>query len=87
MKLPTISGQEILKILKKEGFVIISQKGSHIKVRKESPSDGKITVIVPNHKTLKRGTLKAILKQANITLDQPLKNLKKPLNSADLPID
>ena len=75
MKLPIISGQEILKILKKEGFVFISQKGSHIKVRKQHPSAEKVTVVVPNHKTLKRGTLKAILKQADITLDQLLKNL------------
>ena len=75
MKLPIISGQEILKILKKEGFVVINQKGSHIKVRKERPSGEKVTVIVPNHKTLKRGTLKSILKQADITLDQLLKNL------------
>ena len=72
MKLPIISGQEILKILKKEGFLVISQKGSHIKVRKQRPSNGTITVIIPNHKTLKRGTLKAILKQADITPEQLL---------------
>ena len=70
MKLPTISGQEILKILKKEGFVVISQKGSHIKVRKENPPAEKITLIIPNHKTLKRGTLRAILKQANISIEK-----------------
>ena len=60
------SAKEILKKLKKFGFVEISQKGSHIKLR--GIREGKIqTVIVPNHKQIATGTLQSILRQANIS--------------------
>jgi len=51
MKLPTVSGKEVIKSLEKEGFVLVSQRGSHVKLRKEDR--GVVTtVIVPNHKTI-----------------------------------
>lgn len=60
------SAKSVLKALKNAGFVKVSQKGSHIKLR--GLSEGKIlTVIVPNHKTIARGTFSSILRQANIT--------------------
>lgn len=60
------SARELINILKRAGFQIISQKGSHIKLR--GIKDGKIqTVIVPNHKEIAKGTFKSILIQANLT--------------------
>lgn len=60
------SAREIIKILQKAGFEIISQKGSHIKLR--GIQNGKLqTVIVPNHKEIARGTFSSILNQANMT--------------------
>lgn len=60
------SARELISRLKKLKFVIISQKGSHIKLR--GLRDGKMqTVIVPNHKQIAFGTLSSILKQANLT--------------------
>jgi len=60
------SAKDVLKALKKLGFVKISQKGSHIKLR--GLIDGKLqTVIVPNHKQIAIGTFSSILKQADIT--------------------
>jgi predicted RNA binding protein YcfA (HicA-like mRNA interferase family) len=55
------------------GFIVISQKGSHIKLRK----DGLIvrTVIVPNHYEVAKGTLQSILEQAGITLEEFLSKL------------
>lgn len=54
----------MLKILKQNGFEIISQNGSHIKLYNE---DNKRTVIVPNHTgDIKIGTYKSILKQAGL---------------------
>ena len=59
-----ITPKEIVKILKKNGFVEISQKGSHLKLKDEK--SGK-TVIVPMHsKELPLGTEQAILKQAGL---------------------
>ena len=70
-KLPVISGRDCITALQKAGFVISSQKGSHIKLRY-----GGIVVIVPNHKTLDRGTLKNILDQANLSIEEFLNLLR-----------
>jgi len=60
------SAKEIIKTLHRAGFRVISQKGSHIKLR--GIREGKIeTVIVPNHKEVARGTFSSILSQANMT--------------------
>lgn len=61
-----------LKIL--SGFEIITQKGSHVKIRRFNENN-KQTLIIPNHKQLDTGTLRGILKQASkyIPLDE-LKN-------------
>lgn len=60
------SARVVLHTLKKAGFVIISQKGSHIKLR--GIREEKLqTVIVPNHKEIAIGTLVSILNQAAMT--------------------
>ena len=66
-KLPVISGKECIKALKKVGFEIARQRGSHIVLVRENP---KATVIVPNHKELDRGTLRAIIRPLNLTVDE-----------------
>jgi predicted RNA binding protein YcfA (HicA-like mRNA interferase family) len=68
-KLPIISGEEVVKILEKGfGFEFVSQKGSHIKLRKVV--DGKtITTVVPNHKELMTGTLRGVLDLAKIDIE------------------
>jgi len=60
------SAEEVIKRLKKLGFIKVSQKGSHIKLK--GLIEGRLqTVIVPNHKEIAVGTLSSILKQANIS--------------------
>ncbi len=60
------SGRDIITRLKRLGFMIVSQKGSHIKMR--GVRGGKLqTTIVPNHKEIALGTLASLLKQANVT--------------------
>lgn len=66
MKLSPLSGKEVIKVLEKDGFIKVSQRGSHIKLHKQHYPVGRATIIVPAHKTLKKGTLAKILKQANI---------------------
>ncbi|HWA07002.1 MAG TPA: type II toxin-antitoxin system HicA family toxin [Ignavibacteria bacterium] len=65
-KLPILSGKEIIKILNKFGFTEIRQKGSHVILKKYVDSK-EIGCVVPLHKEVAIGTLKGILKQANIT--------------------
>jgi predicted RNA binding protein YcfA (HicA-like mRNA interferase family) len=61
-----ISGRKVIKILCRDfGFYFVSQKGSHIKLRKRI-NYKEITTIVPLHKELAPGTLKGVLKLAQI---------------------
>jgi len=60
------SARQIIQALKRAGYKIVSQKGSHIKMR--GIREGKLqTVIVPYHKEVARGTFSSILIQANMT--------------------
>lgn len=64
--LPLVSGAEAIAALAKAGFVEVSQRGSHVKLRRQ---DG-ATVIVPRHRELARGTLRSILRQAGLSVDE-----------------
>jgi len=64
-KLRVLSGSEVCKILTKHGFVRVRQSGSHIIMRRQL-TDRSITVPVPNHSELARGTLKSIIDQSEI---------------------
>ena len=63
-KLRVLSSTEIIKILGKFGFVIVSQKGSHIKLKRTVDFGIKQSLTIPNHYELDRGTTKAIYNQA-----------------------
>jgi predicted RNA binding protein YcfA (HicA-like mRNA interferase family) len=65
-KLPIISGKELIKILEKNGFKIVCQKGSHLRLKKITDVKIYITV-VPLHKEIAPGTLLTILKQTNLS--------------------
>jgi len=67
-KLPVISGQDLCKALKKTGYVIDHQTGSHIILRNEKPPHRRLTV--PDHKEIAKGTLRAILRQAGMTVEE-----------------
>ena len=66
-KLPQISGKECIKALEKAGFFVKRQKGSHIILCRNEPF---AEVVIPNHKTLDKGTLRAIIRQANLDVDE-----------------
>ena len=72
-KYPILPPEKIIKVMKKLGFNKISQKGSHAKYINEKT--GKI-FIIPIHYEIARGTLKNILEQADIELEEFLKYLK-----------
>jgi len=74
--LPVISGQRTIKALTKAGFQITGRKGSHIKLKKKV-RDKVFVVIIPDHHELARGTLKSILRQANMTKEEFLKLIEE----------
>ena len=63
----TFSGNEVVKALRRIGYIVDHQRGSHIFMHnlKENKS-----VIIPQHKELKKGTLNNIIKKVGITLDE-----------------
>jgi predicted RNA binding protein YcfA (HicA-like mRNA interferase family) len=64
VKLPRdVSGPEAVKALRRLGFMVTRQDGSHIRLSK-----GGLHVTVPNHRTLLPKTLQSILRQANISV-------------------
>jgi predicted RNA binding protein YcfA (HicA-like mRNA interferase family) len=66
-KLPRISGRECVAALARVGFIIRRQQSSHIVLRRDDPFS---QLVVPDHKELDRGTLRAILRQAGISIEQ-----------------
>jgi len=60
-----LSGKAVCLILMKHGFVQIRQRGSHIIMQKQI-SDYTITIPVPNHKELRTGTLRSIIRKSGI---------------------
>lgn len=65
-KLSRISGNECIKALEKAGFQFKRQEGSHMILRRDDPF---AQLVVPNHKELDRGTLRAIIRQAGLSVD------------------
>ncbi|MCL4360029.1 type II toxin-antitoxin system HicA family toxin [Patescibacteria group bacterium] len=66
-KQPVVSARQLVGVLKRLGFSLVSQRGSHIKM---CHPDGRIA-IVPNHKIIKKGTLKkGILNPLGISIDE-----------------
>lgn len=66
-KLPRISGQKCIKTLERAGFQVLRQRGSHIILRRDSPF---AEIVVPNHKELDKGTLRSIIRQAGLSVDE-----------------
>ena len=65
-KLPTISGKDLIKSLTKQGYYIRGQTGSHVHLRHLT----KLPVTVPNHPTISKGTLNAIIKELGLTREE-----------------
>jgi len=64
--LPIISGAECVKALEHLGYSIVGQKGSHVRLHCE----GRGPVTVPLHRELKRGTLRSIVRSADLTVEE-----------------
>lgn len=73
-KLPVLSGKDVIKALSKIGFIHVRTKGSHAILNKQT-GRGKVTIPVPLHRELAKGTLKSIMRQAELELEDLLKLL------------
>lgn len=71
-KLPLLSGEDLIKALKKAGFRVIRQKGSHVSLQK-----GTYKTVVPLHDELAKGTLLGILKQCGLSREDLIDLTKK----------
>ena len=72
--MPELPYQEIIRALQRDGWVVIRQRGSHIRMQKHI-GDRTLKIIIPAHKPVKRTTLSHILKQAEIELGRFLELL------------
>ena len=78
-KLPVVSGRDLIKFLKKLGYEVVRQRGSHVRLRKET-ENGIHNITIPYHDEIAKGTLNAILndvsKWNNIPKEELIKRLK-----------
>ena len=72
MKLPLLSGREIVAALQRLGFVEVHRKGSHVKMEH---SDGR-RIVFPFHDEVDRYTLKGALRDANVEVNDFLRSLR-----------
>jgi len=73
-KLPSVSGERVVRALKRAGFVELRQKGSHVSLERRV-GDQIFRTVVPTHSEVAKGTLSDILKQAGLTLEEFLEKL------------
>ena len=65
--LPVLSGREVVRVFESFGWTVARQKSSHIILTK----DGEIvTLSIPNHNEVARGTLRSLIRSANLTVDE-----------------
>ncbi len=67
-QLPVLSGRQVAKALRKIGYAFDHQRGSHIVLRQTDPPHRRLTV--PDHDEVAKGTLRAIVRQAGLTVDE-----------------
>ncbi|MFI5349538.1 MAG: type II toxin-antitoxin system HicA family toxin [Elusimicrobiota bacterium] len=68
-RLPALSGKDAVRALAKIGFHAVRQSGSHIVLQKPIPGSS-VTVVVPNHPELAKGTLRAIIRKSGLNVDE-----------------
>lgn len=72
-KLPSVSGRDLIKALAKIGYQRDHQRGSHIILRHQNPPHRRLTI--PDHQEIAKGTLRTIIREAGLTVEELLKLL------------
>jgi len=68
-KVPGIDYDKLVNALQRDGWVVVRQKGSHIRMQKHIQAET-LKLTIPAHKPIKRSTLSHILKQAHMTVEE-----------------
>ena len=71
--IPVLSGREVVRAFEKLGWQTVRQKGSHVVMVKSGEI---VTLSVPDHREVARGTLRSLIREANLTVPQFLKAVK-----------
>jgi predicted RNA binding protein YcfA (HicA-like mRNA interferase family) len=65
--LPVLSGKEVVRVFESFGWTVARQRGSHIIMTKDQEN---VTLSIPDHREVARGTLRSLIRAANLTTDQ-----------------
>lgn len=68
MKLPVVSGVDAVRAFGRTGYEVDHQTGSHIILRHRDPPHRRLSV--PNHRELAKGTLRALIREAGLTVEE-----------------
>jgi predicted RNA binding protein YcfA (HicA-like mRNA interferase family) len=66
-RLPIVSGKEYIEALERANFYVKKRESSHVILRRDDPF---AQIVVPDHREIDRGTLRAILRQAGLSVDE-----------------
>ncbi len=67
-KVPSLNYERVIHALRRDGWLVIRQKGSHIRLQKRTPEE-LLKLTIPAHRPIKRSTLAHILKQAKLSVE------------------
>jgi predicted RNA binding protein YcfA (HicA-like mRNA interferase family) len=73
-KLPVISGQAAIRVFKRLGYTVDRQRGSHVMMRAPEPPHRRLSV--PNHKVLRPGTLRTLIADADLSVEEFVRLLR-----------
>jgi predicted RNA binding protein YcfA (HicA-like mRNA interferase family) len=71
-KVPSLGYEKVIRALQRDGWVVVRQKGSHIRLQKRLHAET-LKMTVPAHRPIKRSTLSQILKHARLSVEDFLK--------------
>jgi predicted RNA binding protein YcfA (HicA-like mRNA interferase family) len=66
-KVPSLPYDQVIRALQRDGWVVVRQKGSHVRIQKHTQTET-LKLTSPAHRPIKRSTLSHILKQAKLTV-------------------
>jgi predicted RNA binding protein YcfA (HicA-like mRNA interferase family) len=70
--LPVVSGREVVRVFESFGWIVARQRGSHIIMIKAGEI---VTLSIPDHREVARGTLRSLIRSANLTLDEFIRRI------------
>jgi predicted RNA binding protein YcfA (HicA-like mRNA interferase family) len=74
-RLPVVSGRDVIRALSRAGFSFIRQRGSHVRMKKQTP-DTTLNITIPLYDELDRTTLRSIIKASELSEEEFLKMLE-----------